>query len=217
MPSLADSATLDRMGRWEPNARERLQEAAMELFEEHGYDRTTVGDIAARAGLAERTFFRYFTDKREVLFARSEELEKGIVDVIASTPPDAAPLDAVAAAFEAAGAELQGRGDVHLVRARHALVMKHAEIRERELIKLASLATAVTQALRARGVSEPAASLAAEAGIAVFKVGFERWISQKKPRELATELRASMAALRAVAAEGKAPATRPEKKPTRRG
>ena len=217
MPSLADSATLDRMGRWEPNARERLQEAAMELFEEHGYDRTTVGDIAARAGLAERTFFRYFTDKREVLFARSEELEKGIVDVIASTPPDAAPLDAVAAAFEAAGAELQGRGDVHLVRARHALVMKHPEIRERELIKLASLATAVSEALRARGVSEPAASLAAEAGIAVFKVGFVRWISQRKPQELAAELRASMAALRAVAAEGKAPARRPDKKPMGRG
>ncbi len=205
------------MGRWEPNARERLQEAAMALFEEHGYDRTTVGDIATRAGLAERTFFRHFTDKREVLFARSEELEKGIVDVIAGAPRDAMPLDAVTAAFEAAGAELQDREALHLLRARHALVMKHAEIRERELIKLASLARAVTQALCARGVSEPAASLAAEAGVAVFKVGFQRWISQKKPQELAAELRASMAALRAVAAEGKAPATRPDKKPLRRG
>ncbi len=208
---------LDGMARWEPNARERLQEAAMALFEEHGYDRTTVGDIAVRAGLAERTFFRYFTDKREVLFARSEELEKGIVDVIAAAPRDATPLEAVAAAFEAAGAELQGREDPALLRARHALVMKHAEIRERELIKLASLAAAVTVALRARGVSEPAASLAAEAGIAVFKVGFERWISRKKPQELAAELRASMAALRAVVAEGKAPATRADRKPMRRG
>lgn len=189
----------------------------MDLFEEHGYDRTTVGDIAARAGLTERTFFRYFIDKREVLFARSEELEKGIVDVIAGAPKDATPLDAVAAAFEAAGAELQGLGGLHLVRARHALVMKHAEIRERELLKLASLATAVTKALHARGVPEPAASLAAEAGIAVFKVGFERWVSQRKPQELAAELRASMAALRAVAAEGKAQAGRPNKKPMRRG
>jgi AcrR family transcriptional regulator len=217
MSSLAISVTLDRMGRWEPNARERLQEAAMDLFEKHGYDRTTVGDIAARAGLTERTFFRYFIDKREVLFARSEELEKGIVDVIASAPQDATPLGAVGAAIEAAGADLQGRFDLHLVRARHALVMKHAEIRERELIKLASLATAVTKALHARGVSEPAASLAAEAGIAVFKVGFERWISQRKPQELAAQLRASMAALRAVAAEGKARGRRPNKKPMRRG
>lgn len=205
------------MGRWEPNARERLQAAALGLFEEHGYDRTTVGDIAARAGLTERTFFRYFIDKREVLFARSEELEKSIVAVIASAPQDATPLDAVAAAFEVAGAELQGRVDLHLVRVRHALVMKHAEIRERELIKLASLATAVTKALHARGVSEPAASLAAQAGIAVFKVGFERWINQRKPQAFAAHLRASMAALRAIAAEGKARARRPNKKPMRRG
>jgi hypothetical protein len=95
--------------------------------------------------------------------------------------------------------------------------MKHAEIRERELIKLAFLATAVTKALHARGVSEPAAGLAAEAGGAVFKVGFERWIGQRKPQRFAAQLRVSMAALRAVAAEGKTRARRPKKKPMRRG
>lgn len=205
------------MARWEPNARERLQEAAMGLFEEHGYDGTTVGDIAARAGLTERTFFRHFVDKREVLFAQSDELEKGIVDVIARAPPDATPLEAVAAALEAAGAELQSRSDLHVLRARHALVMKHAEIRERELIKLASLATAVAKALHARGVAEPAASLAAETGIAVFKVGFQRWIGQKKPQALATHLRATMAALGALAAEGLVPAGRADAKRARRG
>lgn len=217
LSSLANSITLSRMGRWEPNACERLQAAAMELFEEHGYDRTTVGDIAARAGLTERTFFRYFIDKREVLFARSAELEKNIVDGIASATQDATPLDAVTAAFEAAVSELQGRVDLQLMRARHELVMKHAEIRERELIKLASLATAVTKALRARGVSELAASLAAEAGIAVFKVGFARWINQGKPQAFAAHIRASMAALRAIASEGKARARGSNKKPRRHG
>lgn len=189
------------MARWEPNARERLQDAAMVLFTEHGYDRTTVGDIAARAALTERTFFRHFVDKREVLFARSEEFEKGVVRLIASAPEGAKPLDVVVVALEAAGAEIQGRVDVHLLRARHALVVKHAEIRERELIKLAALATAAAKALRARGVSEPAATLAAEAGIAVFKVSFERWISQRKPQAFAAHLRASMATLRAMVTE----------------
>jgi AcrR family transcriptional regulator len=205
------------MARWEPNALERLQKAAMELFVEHGYDRTTVGDIAARAGLTERTFFRYFIDKREVLFARSGDLEKTIVGVIASAPADATPLAAVAAAFEAAGTELQGGSELRVLRARHALVMEHTEVRERELVKAAFLATAVTKALRARGVTEPAASLAAELGIAVFKVGFERWISQGKPQGFAAQLRETMAALRAVVAEGRTPAKRPSRKPLRRG
>ena len=112
----------------------------MELFEERGYAATTVEEIAARAGLTERTFFRYFADKREVLFSGSKELEKGIVDGIASAPERRAPLEVVVAAFEAAGAKLQDRRDIRFVRARYALVTNHAEIQERELIKLASLA-----------------------------------------------------------------------------
>ncbi len=200
------------MARWEPDARGRLEKAAMELFQEPGYERTTVEEIAARAGLTERTFFRYFADKREVLFSGSKELEKGIVDRIESAPREASPLDAVAAAFEAAGADLQDRRDLHFVRVRYALVIKHAEIQERELIKLASLGVAVTKALHARGVSEPAASLAAEAGIAVFKIGFERWVSERKPQDLAAHIRAAVTVLRAIAAEGKAPTARPKKK-----
>jgi AcrR family transcriptional regulator len=204
------------MARWEPDARGRLEKAAMELFQERGYVRTTVEEIAARAGLTERTFFRYFPDKREVLFSGANELEKDIIDRIESAPQEASPLGVVAAAFEAAGAELQDRRDLEFVRARHALVTRHAEIQERELIKLASLAVAVTRALHARGVSEPTASLAAEAGIAVFKIGFERWVSERKPQGLAAHIRAAVRALKAVAAEGNAPTTRPKKKPIRR-
>jgi AcrR family transcriptional regulator len=200
------------MTRWEPDARGRLEKAAMALFQERGYARTTVEDIAERAGLTERTFFRYFADKREVLFSGSKELEKGIVDRIESAPQDASPLDAVAAAFEGAGADLQDRRDLHFVRARYALVTKHAEIQERELIKLASLAAAVTKALHARGVSEPAASLVAEAGIAVFKIGFQRWVGDRKPQELAGHIRAAVRVLKAVAAEEKTPTARPNKK-----
>ncbi|MFP2933837.1 TetR family transcriptional regulator, partial [Pyxidicoccus sp. 3LG] len=91
------------MGRWEPNARGRLEQAAMDLFQERGYDRTTVEEIAARAGLTERTFFRYFTDKREVLFWGSENLRKLMMSAIEDAPEATAPLDAVAAALDAAG------------------------------------------------------------------------------------------------------------------
>src|SRR5271170_5920694 len=191
---------MQTMARWEPDARGRLEKAAMELFQERGYVQTTVEEIAARAGLTERTFFRYFADKREVLFSGSKELEKGIVDRIESAPQKASPLHVVAAAFEGAGAELQDRRDLHFVRARYALVAKHADIQERELIKLASLAVAVTKALHARGISEPAAGLAAEVGIAVFKIGFERWVSEKKPRDFASHIRNAVDALRVIAA-----------------
>ena len=207
---------METMARWEPDARGRLEKAAMELFQERGYVRTTVEDIAARAGLTERTFFRYFADKREVLFSGSKELEKGILDGIESASREASPLEAVVAAFEAAGAKLQDRHDIRFVRARYALVTNHAEIQERELIKLASLALAVTKALHARGVLEPAASLAAEVGIAVFKIGFERWVNERKPRNLAAHIRGAVDALKTVAAEGMGPTARPKRKPTRR-
>jgi AcrR family transcriptional regulator len=204
---------METMARWEPDAGGRLEKAAMELFQERGYVQTTVEEIAARAGLTERTFFRYFADKREVLFSGSKALEKSIVDGIEGAPRKASPLEAVVAAFEAAGAELQDRRDIRFVRARYALVTHHAEVQERELIKLASLALAVTKALHARGVSEPAASLAAEVGIAVFKVGFERWVNERKPRDLAAHIRAAVDALRAVTLEGKGSTGRPKKRP----
>jgi AcrR family transcriptional regulator len=201
------------MARWEPDARGRLEKAAMELFRERGYDRTTVEDIARRAGLTERTFFRYFADKREVLFSGSKELEKLIVDGVASAPGDAGPLAAVASAIEAACAHLEDRRDIEFARARYELVVRHAEIQERELIKLAALASAITGALRARGVDEPAATLAAETGMAIFKVAFERWIREKGPQGLAAHVRPTLAALRAVAVEGERGATRERPQP----
>src|SRR5579872_1808323 len=154
------------MGRWEPNARARLERAAMELFQELGYARTTVEGIAARAGLTERTFFRYFADKREVLFSGSAHLEKFIVEAIESAPRRMSPLDAVARALEATTPLFEERRGY--ARKRAAVIAAHAELRERELIKLASLAVAIAASLRKRGVAARTADLAAEAGIAVF-------------------------------------------------
>src|SRR4051794_33644988 len=91
------------MARWEPDAGGRMREAALELFLDHGYEQTTVAEIAERAGVTARTFFRHYADKREVLFAGSEALERGMVAAVAGAPPSASPLDAVAAALDTAG------------------------------------------------------------------------------------------------------------------
>jgi len=186
------------MGRWEPNARGRLEQAAMELFIERGFEQATVTEIARRAGLTQRTFFRHFADKREVLFWGQGALQELLVSTVASAPASAAPIDAVAAALEAAGASLQERHE-H-ARQRQAIINANPELRERELIKLATLASAIAATLRQRGVSDPAASLTAEAGIAVFKVAFERWVSDPGQPDLPKIIRQSLDDLRAVTA-----------------
>jgi AcrR family transcriptional regulator len=191
--------TYDRgMGRWEPDARGRLAKAAMDLYADQGFDQTTVAEIAARAGLTERTFFRHFTDKREVLFYGMEMLRDRLTKAVADAPESAAAIDAVSAAFEAAGAVLQENPE--RVRLRDAIVSANADLRERELIKLAALASAVAVALRDRGVPEPAATLAAETGGAVFKAAFARWIRAPGEQDLPHIVRESMDELRGMLA-----------------
>ena len=198
-PMSVTAVKYDRlMGRWEPDARGRLERAAMELYVERGFDQTTVAEIAAAAGLTERTFFRHFADKREVLFSGAVQLQEFLVKTLASAPESATPIDAVAAAFEAAGALLQERRD--FAWQRQAIIDANAELRERELIKLASLAAAIAGTLRQRGVADLAASLAAEAGIAVFRIGFERWVSETGQADLPQLIRESLDELKAVTA-----------------
>lgn len=186
------------MGRWEPNARGRLAKAALELYSERGFEQTTVAEIAKRAGLTERTFFRHYADKREVLFAGSGTLQDLFVGAVADAPDSAAPMDAVATALEAAGAVFQERREY--ARKRQAVIDANAELQERELIKLASLASALADALRRRGVTDLAASLTAEAGTAVFKVAFERWINGPDQQDLAQFTREALDELKAITA-----------------
>ncbi|MFE2196384.1 helix-turn-helix domain-containing protein, partial [Streptomyces olivaceus] len=169
------------MGRWEPNARGRLEQAALELYVERGYEQTTVAEITARAGLTERTFFRHFADKREVLFGGTGTLAELCVNAVAAAPATATALEATAAALDAAAGVFEERGD--LVLQRQGVIDANAELRERELIKLASLSESLADALRERGVDELAARLAAEAAIAVLKVAFRRWVDgDRRPR-----------------------------------
>src|SRR6266404_3475534 len=175
------------MTRWQPDSRGRLQEAAMELYGERGYDQTTVAEIAERAGLTERTFFRHFADKREVLFAGSQNLQDVLVGAVAEAPDTAAPVEVVATGLDAVAALFDDRRDYS--RRRHAIIAANPELQERELIKLSSLA----DVLRRRGVAE--ASLVAEVGIAVFKIAFGRWVDDANEQDLPELMRESLDAI----------------------
>src|SRR5215471_1708032 len=134
------------MGRWEPDARGRLAKAAMALYAEQGFEQTTVAEIAARAGLTERTFFRHFADKREVLFYGTEMMRDLLVRAVADAPASATPMDAVGAALQAFGAMIAENPE--RARLRDAVISANADLRERELIKLSAFAATVADALR---------------------------------------------------------------------
>jgi AcrR family transcriptional regulator len=187
------------MGRWEPDAESRFRAAAIELFGEIGYEQTTVAAIAERAGLTARTFFRYFADKREVLFNGSERLQQTMVDALTQAPAEASAIDAITAALTKAG-DFFDDDRRAFARLRHTVITTNADLRERELIKLATLSAALAQALRERGVGEPDASLAAEAAIAVFRVAFAQWVGESEQRGYDGIVKESLARLRTLAA-----------------
>jgi AcrR family transcriptional regulator len=187
------------MGRWEPDAESRFRAAAIELFGEIGYEQTTVAAIAERAGLTARTFFRYFADKREVLFNGSERLQQTMVDALAQAPAKASAVDAIAAALTKAG-DFFDDDRRPFARLRSTVIAANTDLRERELIKMATLSAALAQALRERGVGEPDASLAAEVGIAVFRVAFAQWVSESERRSYGGIVKESLARLSTLAA-----------------
>lgn len=183
------------MGRWEPNARGRLAQAALTLYAEQGFDKTTVAEIAARAGLTERTFFRHYADKREVLFYGTDPLRDILVAAICDAPPGTTPLGLVGLALEAAGAVVAENPDG--VRLREVVLAANPELRERELAKLAEVAAGLAAALQERGITEPAASLAGEMAVAVFKVARARWLAGQG-QDLQALLGQALAELREV-------------------
>jgi AcrR family transcriptional regulator len=195
-PGVIDYA--DRVARWQPDARGRLERAAFALYSERGYENTTAAEIAEHAGLTKRTFFRYYADKREVLFGGASALEEAVVGAVAAAPASAAPLDVAVGGLRAGAALLQERRE--LATQRQRIIVAHPELQERELIKLAKLAAAVADALRARGVADPEAILVAETGVTIFRVAFERWIEPANQQDFAAVIDESLEALRAATA-----------------
>ncbi|MET0863973.1 MAG: helix-turn-helix domain-containing protein [Nakamurella sp.] len=172
------------MVRWEPGARERLQAAALELFATHGYEQTTAAEIAQAVGLTERTFFRHFSDKREVLFFGQEMFLQVFQDGVDAAPLDASPLEVIAVTLQDVASFFPDERRPYS-RARQVVIDQNPALQERESHKLAELATTVAQALRSRGVREPAATLAAESCVTVFGIAFAQWIQQGEQRSLA--------------------------------
>jgi AcrR family transcriptional regulator len=189
------------MARWQPGARERLVVAAVELFTEQGYDATTVTQIAARAGVAKSTLFRYFPDKREILAAGQETLSQLLSAGIAEAPTAAAPLEAVAAGLVRVS-DAMGQMNRDLGPRMKAAVAASSELQERDALKSVGLAAAMTTALMNRGVPEPTAQLAAELGVLAFRRGYVQWSIDERESEndLAHYALAALDELRAASA-----------------
>jgi AcrR family transcriptional regulator len=181
--AVTDITRLSSMARWEPGARERLQAAALGLFATRGFEETTAAEIAESVGLTERTFFRLFSDKREVLFYGQDQFLQAFTDGAAAAPPAASPLEVIASAL-VAGASFFPDERRPYSRARQSVIDRNPALQERELHKLAGLATMVAGALRARGIAEPAATLAAQSGSTVFGIAFAQWIRDGESRSL---------------------------------
>ncbi len=156
----------------------------MELFSDRGYEQTTVAEIAECAGLTERTFFRHYSDKREVLFGGGTQFRDSFVGKLEQTSDAINPLQAVTIAAQSAGAALEESRGREFAAARQRIITANPELRERELIKIADVTAAIAEVLRGRGVAEPDASMTAELGMAGFRVGFERWVAPGERRTL---------------------------------
>jgi AcrR family transcriptional regulator len=196
------------MPRWDPRAKDRLREAALELFLEHGYDNVTVAQITARAGLTRRTFSRYFTDKRDVLFAGSEQLPAALAVAVLHADDALPPFGALLAALVEIGELLASR--IPHAAQRREVIKASPELQERERTKFAAVTDALADALQQRGTTESGARLLAHVGAAIFQTAFERWTDQPEHadfpacvREAATDLASSLGAADLPAVPGR--------------
>ena len=186
------------MARWEGDTLGRLERAALSLFSEQGYDRTSVAQIAQRANLTERSFYRWFPDKREVLFGGSRELEARLIAAVDATPAGTGALPTLLAAFTTAPEVFRPR---QFLQERSEVIAANPPLRERELIKLASLSEALTTALVRRGDAAQTARLATDVGVAVLRLTTERWMADERA-DFAELIATSSSELISIAASG---------------
>ncbi|PZR71466.1 MAG: TetR family transcriptional regulator [Candidatus Dormiibacter spiritus] len=180
------------MSRWKPNARDRLERAALALFLERGFDSVTVPEITARAGLTTRTFFRHFADKREVLFADADQMPALAARLVHDAPPDLGPIDLVARALPTlAATAFEGR--LEQLKHRKAIIDGNDGLRERELRKKEQLVDAIAEAFRHRGVDDLTAAVTAETAVGVVKVALRRWVESSGQEPLRTVMTDSLA------------------------
>ncbi|WP_062428451.1 TetR/AcrR family transcriptional regulator [Herbidospora daliensis] len=193
------------MSRWQPGTRERLEQAALELFAEQGFTETTVPQITARAGLTTRTFFRHFADKREVLFSGEESVPGQVARLMAAAPPSLGPMDLIAEGLAPALVELfEGRSLDYLLR-RRAVIDAEPALHERELRKWALMSEALEQGFRDRGADQLTARLAAELAVTAIRTAVTRWLDRDGEPGLPEAIEETLAAMKRLTVTGSLP------------
>jgi AcrR family transcriptional regulator len=188
------------VSRWAPDARERLETAALDLFVENGYQETTVAQIADRAGLNRATFFRHFADKREVLFGGEDVLTGLFADGIRAAAPAATVTECLQAAFAAADVAMTPRQRAKAAQ-RVRVVAANSEVQERGLLKHTRISRSISAALRTRGVDELTARLGAEVGMLAFSIAVERWLTADSDVPFSLQAAAALSDLQVRVAE----------------
>ncbi|NKY49666.1 TetR/AcrR family transcriptional regulator [Nocardia vermiculata] len=188
------------MGRWQPGTRERLEQAALDLFLEHGFTETTVPQITARAGLTTRTFFRHFADKREVLFSGEESVPDRVAHLMAEAPPALRPMELISACLAPAAAQIFEGRSLDYVRRRRAVIDAEPALHERELRKFALLAQSLERGFRDRGVDDLTAQVAAELAVTTLRIAVTRWLEQHGDSDLPKVIDETLTAIRHLTA-----------------
>jgi AcrR family transcriptional regulator len=181
------------MSRWQPDARDRIERAALDLFSERGFDSVTVPEITARAGLTTRTFHRHFADKREVLFADADQMPALATQLVLDAPPGLGPVGVVAHGLPVIAAAFDGR--LEQLKQRKTVISGHDGLRERELRKMEELTGAIAAAFERRGVDQLTAALVAETAVGVVKTGLRCWLESDGRTALLTIMTGSLARL----------------------
>ena len=157
------------------DVRKRLQLAALELFSERGYEETTAAEIAAKAGVTERTFFRHFPDKREVLFDGDTAFIEVLTSAVRHAPPALGPWDTLFLAFNAVKQIFVENRP--FTEPRQRVIASNPALQERAVAKTRSVIAAVASALCERGLTVPQANLAAQMGMATLSHGVSAWFN----------------------------------------
>lgn len=186
------------MSRWQPDAQERLEHAALELFLEQGFASTTVPQITARAGLTTRTFFRHFTDKREVLFAGDDVTPAQMARLFTEAPPSLDPMTLLLERLGPGAVEVFAERSVDYLRRRRQVIDAEPALQERELRKFSLMARALKDGFLERGADELTASVAADIGVSAFRIGATRWIASDGTTDVAAEISRALFTLQQV-------------------
>lgn len=184
------------MGRWQPGARARLEQAALDLFLGQGFTETTVPQITARAGLTTRTFFRYFADKREVLFAGDDSVPEQVARFMAEAPPSLGPMELIAERLAPAVAKIFESRDLAYLLRRQAVIDAEPALHERELRKFSLMSEALERGFRDRGVDDLTAQLAAGIAVTTYRIAVTRWLNQHGDPDLSATINQTLAAVR---------------------